>query len=102
MASSTTEYVVLRRNVDGSCRELDDSYIATGAAKARRMAAEATGEDGEYAAVPVRSIQWEPFRFENVRALVRGQGTTPPGNNSSAAPAPSGTLVGSTSGSASA
>lgn len=72
MASSTTEYVVLRRGVAGVWVELEGSWVAAGAPKARRLAAEATGEDGEYVAVPTRSFQSEPFHFENVRRLQSG------------------------------
>lgn len=71
-----TEYLVLRRAGEGEWRELDGSWIASGAPKARRVAAESLGEDGEYVAVPVRSFKAEWFRFENVRRLLAGPKTS--------------------------
>lgn len=92
---ASTEYVVLRRATDGAWVELE-TLLASGAPKARRMAAETIGEDVEVVAVPVSSFQSEKFRFENRRALVRGGAGL---GSSAAVPAPSGTLVGSNAGS---
>lgn len=74
MASSTTEYLVLRRGEEkGTWHELDGSYHTPGAPKARHMAADKLGEDGEYVAVPTRSWTPEEIRFETVSRRVTGK-----------------------------